>query len=451
MRRLWQTLLSVRTALTLILLLTLATFAGTMLAQVPASIPLDGADYAAWVETVRPRFGMWTDALALLGVFNVFRAWWYQALVGALSASLLACSVHRWRTISREVLHPQVRVAPAVFDRAGAVVTESAAGQGAASEALQRALAARGYRVLRHERADALHLYADRNRFARFGTVVAHLSLVLLLVGAALGARLGWSDEAFVVAEGSTRDVGIAGLAVHATSFVAEYYASGEPKDFRSDLVLYENGVEVDRKTIRVNDPLDYAGVRFYQSFFGPAAELRVTDASGAVVFDEAIPLAWRTEADRPAGSVSLTDQGLIAYVVAPSTSGGDPLIKPGQVRLELYRNGTSQPFAMRTLAQGANVEAGGLRFAFVRERQFTGLRVAHDPTLPIIWTASVLLVIGFSTVLLFPYRRLWARVSPTTGGSRLALLTVGRRSEDMQSELARIADEASRATKTKE
>ncbi len=449
--RLWQLLLSVRTALVLILLLAVATLAGTLIIQTPAAIPLTGPDHDEWLDTVRPRFGMWTDALAFVGLFSVFRTWWFAALVIALAVCITACSIHRTGVISREVFRPHVRLAASMFERDGTAVAAVAADTRAAGDALRGVLGRQRYRVRTVERDGVIHLYADRNRFARFGTLLAHLSLVLLLIAAGLGGQVKWSDDGFAIPEGSTRDVGLDGLSVRANSFVAEYYPTGEPKDFRSDLVLYENGAEVDRKTIRVNDPLEYNGVRFYQSFFGPAVDLRVTDSAGRVLYEDGVALAWRVQGERPAGPVALGDTDLTAYVVAPSTGGkGDALIRPGEMRLELYANGSSSPLAMRNVPQGGEIELGGLRFAFLRERQFTGLRVARDPTVPIVWLASALFVIGLSAVFALPYRRLWARVSRDASGTRIAALTVGRRDGDGPDELEKIVREAA-ATASRE
>lgn len=445
--RAWQTLLSVRTALVLILLLTAATLAGTLIIQTPMQIPLTGSEHEIWLDKVRPRFGMWTDLLAAAGLFNVFRTWWFEALVVALAVSITACSVHRARVMWREVAHPHVRLAPQMFERPGTAAAGTAADARALAASLRRALGGRQYRVLTAERDGVTHVYADRHRAARFGTLLAHASLVLLLVTAGLGTQVRWSDDGFVVPEGSTRDVGLDGLAVRAETFVAEYYPTGQPSDFRSDVVLYENGAEVGRKTIRVNDPLEYKGVRFYQSFFGPSVELRVTDAAGRVLYDDGVALAWRVQGERPAGPVALADRDLTAYVVAPSTGGkGDVLIRPGEMRVELYRNGSASPMVMKNVPTGGEVELAGLRFAFLRERQFTGLRVARDPTVPLIWISSVLFVLGLTAVFAFPYRRLWARVEPARHGSRLALVTVGRREGDAPDELELIADEAARS-----
>src|SRR5581483_11099068 len=111
---------------------------------------------------------------------------------------------------------------------------------------------------------------ADRNRYAKLATFINHLGLVMTLAGLTVSGLFGVRDNAFIIAEGTTREVSFApGIAVHLDSFLDEYTPSGAPKDYKSDVVIYDNGQEAERGTIRVNDPMEYKDLRFHQAFFG--------------------------------------------------------------------------------------------------------------------------------------------------------------------------------------
>src|SRR5664280_1304960 len=134
-----------------------------------------------------------------------------------------------------------------------------------------------------------MNLYADRFRWGPFGTVIAHLSFVVILVGFFLSATTGFKDPQFIAPVGTTVQVGHGTeMSIQAKSFNDAYYADGSPKDYASDLVLYKNGVEIDRQTVRVNHPLKKDGISFYQSFFGQAAAMQVKDGTGKSVFGSA-------------------------------------------------------------------------------------------------------------------------------------------------------------------
>ncbi len=122
----------------------------------------------------------------------------------------------------------------------------------------------------------------------------------------------GFVITSFIVPEGSVREVGYGtNLSLRLNSFVDEYYPDGVPKDYRSQVVLYEGGREVKQDTIQVNHPMSYAGIRFYQSFFGPAAKIQVKSASGEVIYGDSVALSEDIDSmnlQRPAGSLDLPE-----------------------------------------------------------------------------------------------------------------------------------------------
>ena len=82
-------------------------------------------------------------------------------------------------------------------------------------------------------------------------------------------------------------------FAVRNNRFWMETYPNGQPKEYSSDLSVIENGREVVRKTITVNDPLVYKGIWFYQSSYGQAtatAQLSVSRPDGTPLGSFSLP-----------------------------------------------------------------------------------------------------------------------------------------------------------------
>jgi cytochrome c biogenesis protein len=292
---------------------------------------------------------------------------------------------------------------------------------------------------------ETIHLYADHNRWGPFGTVIAHLSLVVVLFGALIGTTLGYRNEGVAVAVGSTVEIGDgSGLSVEARRFSDSYYADGSPSDYASDLAVYRDGQEVAASTIRVNEPLRVDGYAFYQSYFGAAAAMRVADQTGAVLYDRGVPLEWSSkDGIHVVGQIVLPEANRTAYVIAPASGEVDPDIKPGQIRVEVYETGSEgMPLAATVLTQGEATDVGGLEMTFVRERQFTGLIVAKDPGVPFIWLGCFFLVAGTAMVFFFPSRRVWALVRGTEGGSALHVGAVIRHDVGFEAEFTRVSQE---------
>jgi cytochrome c biogenesis protein len=450
---LWHFLTSMRVALVLILLLALLGLVGSLVIQAPPGVLADPDAKQSWLNEIRPmtvpviswvhtwplvgavvpdlRYG---DVMGLfdgLQLFQIFNSVAFRVLVAALTISLIACSVHRlpgmWRTATR----PRVDVGPAFFEHApqheAIVVRHSPAKTlGLVDGVLRR----HHYRVLTTDDG-TIHLYADRFRWAPFAGLIGHLSLVVILAGAIIGATFGYRDNSFTIAEGSTLPVAAEpGLSIELIDFSDTYYAStGAPEDYASQVVLYKDGQEVARHTIRVNDPLRYGDTSFYQAFFGSAAVMTVKDASGNVLVSQGVPLAWRTTSgDRPIGSLSVPGTGDVIWVVG-TTGTSDALVKPGQVEVELYSSSGTRPVASEVMDQGKATTVGDLTVTFDRESQFTGLNVARDPGVLLVWAGAFLLMVGFVIRFLVPQRRVWARITPRSQhGAVLAMASLGRR-----------------------
>jgi cytochrome c biogenesis protein len=300
----------------------------------------------------------------------------------------------------------------------------------AATDYVRDVLKSRRFRTVTQADNEGVNLYADRFRWGPFGTVIAHLSFVVILVGFFLSATTGFKDTQFIAPVGTTVQVGHGtGMSIQARSFNDAYYPDGSPKDYVSDLVLYKNGVAVDRQMVRVNHPLNSGGISFYQSFFGVAAAIKVTDGAGKTVYGAAVPLSYTSDdGTHSIGQFAMAGKGMTVYVIGAASGKPDPNIKAGQMQLEIHQNGKTDPIAAQVVDQGKPTAIAGLTYTFERTQQFTGLIVAHDPGVNFVWVGSALLVIGLFLVFFFPHRRMWVRVRKTSAGSEILCASTMKR-----------------------
>ncbi|HET9657711.1 MAG TPA: cytochrome c biogenesis protein ResB [Kineosporiaceae bacterium] len=455
---LWKFFISRRTGLVLILVLGLMSLAGTLLEQAPGELRNDPQAYAGWLDSVKPKYGGWTWLLDKAGLFGTFSSWWFKGTLVLLTTSIVACSLHRIPQIMRRTGHPKAQPPDAFFDRSGlrAVIPVGPDPEEALALAA-KTLRGKHFRAVVHEggaagRVSGTALYADRFRWAPYGSIAAHLGFVVVLLGAFLSASTGFKDTQFVAPVGYKVEVGHGtGLQLQALAFNDAYYDNGAPKDYASDLVLYDHGKQVARQTVRVNQPLSYGGVSFYQSFFGTAAGIKVTDAQQNVVSDTAVPLQWQSDDGKHSiGQLVMAAQKTQVYVVLPASGQVDPNIQAGQVQLEVYANGSSTPTATQVISQGKPTTIAGLTYTFQRERQFTGLIVARDPGVWLVWAGSAFLVTGIFLVFFFPYRRLWvlARRGPE-GETTLHLAAQLKRDTAFEPQFRELVADLERAAAT--
>ena len=428
---LWHFLTSMRLALVLILAIAALGVVGSLVIQAPTGVLGDAQAKADWLNEIRPRFGGWTGVMDTLQLFQIFSSILFRILVAALTISLIACSVHRIPGIWRTARNARVDVGAPFFEHApeheAIVVTPSPA---RSLEIVTGVLRSRHWRVLTTDDG-TIHLYADRFRWAPVSGLIGHLSLVVILAGAIVGSTYGYRDSSFTIAEGTTLDVAAQqGLSLKLIDFRDTYYTSnGAPSDYASDVVLYKDGAEIARHTIRVNDPLRYGDVTFYQAFFGSAAAMTIKDPSGKTILTQGVPLAWRTtDGDRPVGSLSIPGTNDVAWIVGTNGSG-DTTVLAGQDQVQVYDGTTGNPVDSKVIDLGKATTIGGLSFTFDRESQFTGLNVARDPGVPLVWLGAFLLFAGFVIRFMVPHKRLWARITARPkGGAVIGVASLGNR-----------------------
>jgi cytochrome c biogenesis protein len=431
LNRLWRFFISMRTGLILILILGLLSLLGAALVQAPQGMTSGSAGYADFVTSVKPKYGGWTVILDKLGLFSVFTSIWFKAITVLLVTSVLACSVNRAPRLWKLAFHPRTQMSETFFTHAplrAAILVDAAPDK--ALEDVHGVLRSHHFRTVADPDDQGLNMYADRFRWGPFGTVMAHVSFVIITLGFFLSANAGFKDPGFTAPVGQKVEVGHGtGLSVVAKSFTDAYYADGAPKDYVSDLILYKDGAQVDRKMVRVNQPMSWDGVSFYQSSFGVAASMKVTDTAGKTLYGQSVPLAWTSEDGAHAyGSFEMPSKGLTVYVVSAASGKPDPQIKAGQVQLEIHQADKKDPIATEVVSQGKPVTIDGVTYTFERTRQYTQLIVARDPGANFVWLGSVLLVLGLFLVFFFPHRRFWVRIRKTPTGSEILCASTMKR-----------------------
>jgi len=409
----------------LILVIAAVVLVGTIIDQAPQAVIADSAAYTRWLDGARANYGGWTDLLDQLQLFNVFHSLLFRALMSLLAVSIVVCTTKRWNGIWTITFHTRTRVNEGFLRRARFHSEFDAAMPASeAAERLRQSLSRARYRVRAEAGADSVAVFAEKNRFSRFGTFFTHLGLVLILGGAIVGGVWGFTDPQFTVAEGSTRSLGLGtDISVRLDRSINDYYADGRPKDFRSDITLLEDGREVKQGTVLVNSPLRYKGIAFHESFFGQAVNLKIQDTTGSVLFEGGVPLALKSsDGLRPVGRLDLPGTDLSVLVTGTQTGAPDNLIRPGEVRVDVYES-SIRAARPQNLAPGAPVQMAGLTFTFERESMFAGLKVVKDPGTKIVWVAGGLMVLGMVMLFYLPPRRLWALCKERSDGTAEVVL----------------------------
>ncbi len=325
-RLLWRGFTSVRFALALIAFLAFASFLGVVIAQLPNEMRGNAAAEAAWYQLQQQHYGTFlADLMDRLQLFDIFRSVWFVMGLAALVASVCVCTANRLPPIWRNVFQPQARVPDDLYTRGDSTINV----EDADVDSMTRELRRRRYKVTTTVEGENTYVFADRYPLAQFATFISHLALILFLAGGFVTLITAREQQIFV-AEGEP-PAPVFGLTdkdhmqVYVKDAVGTFDAAGFPKDFHTDLIIYQNGKEVKSGTTSVNNPLSYGGYLFHQSaYFPDGADLQVRDVTtGNLVYDEVLALTETATTPR----VVVRDAGgnvLLDDTIVPTDFLGD-------------------------------------------------------------------------------------------------------------------------------
>jgi cytochrome c biogenesis protein len=444
----WRLLTDVRFAVVLITLLALAGLVGMLVRQFPVTRADDPARYAAELASMHvawdplPGGSFLVDAFDALGFFSVFSTPWFLLLMTVLVISIICCTLDRTPRLWRSVSHVRVEQPAAFFDPRREHRAAFTGGGEAVLEPVHAAFRRRRFRRRRTVHTDAgTYIYGDRNQYQKLATLLTHAGLVLFLAGGAVTVAAGFETVVFV-GEGETapvRSVGTPGnLLVKNNAFFAPRREDGSFADFRTDLSVYRDGQEIARQTIRVNEPLRLEGFAFHQNTFGPAAELTISDATGALVWEG--PLLLDDELlGLPQGFMTIpgADVGLVA--VLSEDAAGAPLLALQGVGPADPETGENDTLFLATIPLGVTTDpevTAGHSITWDAVGSWTGMVIKNDPGQPIIWIAFGLLIAGLVLTFYFPRRRAWARITD----DRVELAFVADRYVDADGEFGKLS-----------
>jgi cytochrome c biogenesis protein len=412
-RALWDFFCSLTLTMFLLPALAVTSIIGTVIPQ--------GAVAANYARSIGPARMKLYQAL---GFFDMYHSWWFILLLGLLCLNLIACSIKRLPQIWRIVTRPQTVLGKSLEKTLPNLATLAVPGEAlAVQERLTRILSHEFGSPQVTEQDGVYHLFVQKAPWCRFAVYAVHLSILIILLGAIVGSLFGFKGFANITeGESVTRitskgekEIDL-GFAVRCEQFRASFYDTGAPKEFKSILTVLENGQPVPgytRVPIIVNDPLTYKGITFYQSSYGKAGE-HVFTASEP---DGSHPATFKVASK---GSVQLPDGGgLCLLETADDVSSFRPGLSGAAALVELHSaDGSSRQtmvFANHPeLNRRAQRENGGPLLGYLggKERMFTGLQVAHDPGVWIVWLGCLLMVIGVYVAFFWSHRRIWAQVS---------------------------------------
>jgi len=412
---LWQGLTSVRLALLSLLLVGLGAILGTLLPQQQAP------------EFYQERFGTVGAAfIGRLGLDDVYRSPIFLSFIALLLLNLIACSLKRlpevWRQVQSQPGLDTYKNLPQrlqlTWNRREQSPQQFLAG------ALPRLL---GRPTVVVEDGTTWYL-VRRGRWGRLGPYLIHLSIIIIIIGAIIGSLGGFQGQINLM-PGEATDVlrlpdppGEKKLdfGIRLDNFQVSYYPNGTPQEFRSDLTFLQSGQPVKSASLRVNDPVTFGRLTFYQSTYQamPKGPVVLEGTLGDKTFTVEASLRQRLPLPEEQGMImvwkvesNIMGLGPAVQLAYRPASGGHPLLF----------------WVLADTSRGQPPQPGPHTFR-IKELALTyssGLLVKYDPGVWWVYVGFLLMLPGFWLALFVPRQR-WAIAVVPQGKEKYRLTVAG-------------------------
>jgi len=421
-----QVFSSVKLAIFLLIVITLASILGTLVPQHRTP------------EEYQAGYGELSGLLMRLEITQLYQSWWYVSLLFLFALNTIVCTLTRLGPKLKQTFTPTILAIPKQITRYREHKKFEKPGDlKSIGTQLRHILKKRHYRIKEEEKEKIRYVLAQKKTLGLFGSDIVHTGILVILLGGILSGLWGFR-RTINITEGSTVEVPQADFQIRMDKFVTEFYPSGVVKDWKSTLTLIDSGQEQMRKTIEVNHPLSYQGFVFYQSSYGwdwnnPRLDILVRE-TGEETQAERIQISI---GEKHLLKDSKTEVTALRFVPDFVITEGNRVATRSQqpnnpaVYLESQRNGEIifRGWIFSKYPKFSQSHEGGEQdTSFVLQdfqaTQYSGIQVTKDPGTNVIWVGCTMLMLGLFAAFYWPSRKL--RFQLIGSGPRTEILVGG-------------------------
>jgi len=445
----WKLFASLKLTIVLLIILAVTSIIGTVVPQ--------NATQAEYVMA----FGeMLYTIYDLLDILDMYHSWWFQLLLVLLTINIIVCSIDRLSVTGKTIFKKNPEPNPARFQR---LSNKHEFGTGLGSEDIKKKLRPgikKSFSYIRTgDTENGFFIYGETGRWTRLGVYVVHASVVLLLIGGLIGSIYGF--DGFVnIAEGEQtgriRLMNNAGFhelefEVRCDNFDVSFYDTGMAKEFRSSLVIIEDGKETVKKDIIVNDPLRYKGINIFQSSYGQIqpdshsdeAHITITNIASNLEYSYNLKAGDSVDLPEAMGTLTITgftrDGDFQGHSVGEAFTG--TLEKEGEETINLLLPVKFPTFDR--MRGGTEVISA---HTHAEEKFYTGLQVTHDPGIWVVYTGFLMMIAGCYITFFMSHQRLCVEVIKEKDNHKVVVAGFSNKNKPgMQLKVKKIAERLER------
>jgi len=432
---------SVKLAIVLIIIITIASVIGTLIPQLRSA------------EEYLARYGQISELLMRLEITDLYHSWWFKVLLILFSLNIMICTLTRLSPKLKRAFRPNLKFETDTL--LAAKIQEKFSKNWNLEKSkgeLKKELRSAHYRIKETEKDGAVHLLARKKILGIFGSDIVHLGLLIILIGGIISGFSGFRTN-INISEGEIVPVLNTEFKLQLDKFETEYHPNGSVKDWKSTLTIIEDDTPRLTKTIEVNFPLTYKGYVFYQSGYGwdwqnPTLEIWATKTSDPSSSKKAFVRLGEKEAWEEENLEFTALQFVPDFIIDENqvrTRSLDP--NNPAAFIEVYRDkdkiSSGWIFAkFPDFSQMHSEEETDYKFEFkdIQAAQYSGIQISKDPGVNFIWVGCGFLMIGLFLAFYWPTRDIRFILKDIEG--KTEIISAGRSAKSklaLESEFSRI------------
>ncbi len=347
----------------------------------------------------------------VLSIPDMYNSWWFLGLLGLLAVNLIVCSIDRFPGVWKQIKADNLATNPKRLLKMRLSNTWlSEKSKETLATDITNSLSSKGWKVSQRKLDDALLLFTQKGAMTRTGVYIVHASILVIFIGAIIGEIYGFkgsvmlpetqaTNRFFETGTGKSIDLG---FTVRCDRFDIEFYESGMPKAYKSQLTVFENNKITVQKEIVVNDPLTYKGITFYQSSYQGYQKflLTVTDQDTGNVQTVSLPFQQQQDLVSHQARVGIINAEAMGQTIT---------------RMKVWFQDELGPASKFWINSGEQVtiERPGKKYTVAGKQMYaTGLQIAKDPGVWVVYLGCGMMIIGLFVAFFLSHKRIWILIT---------------------------------------
>jgi cytochrome c biogenesis protein len=344
------------------------------------------------------------NLIKVLKIDDMYHAWWFLFLLLLLCINIIVCSIERLSLTWKIIFPKKIVFNPDRFRKLKnrqSFTSERSVDN--LSGEYQAILSKKVGKVILEKTELGCVMYAEKGRWTRIGVYVVHASIIMLVLGALIGAVFGFKAN-LRLDEGAKADTLFTAKArtpvklpfsIQCNEFEVRFYDTGAPEEFRSNLTIIENGKESFTKDIRVNQPLRYKGINIFQSSYGTTAPdkalFEILDNTTQETIKKSLKVGETIDLPGDAGTFKF--EGFLPNFKFREHNLGEAFFGKvtlkGEEAFQIPLPTKFPTFDKMRKGQFSFVVAG------FDQKYYTGLQVTKDPGIWYVYAGFILMILG--------------------------------------------------------